>query len=97
MDLTNGYKAKTHPNSHIELAPRLWRFQRKNINGKEIQSNDHGELKLKEEVIKVSAGLQLSVSLESVLAGHEDKVFGLRWQNEPNRYELNFCRLQSSN
>ena len=84
------YKAKTHPNSHIELAPRLWRFQRKNINGKEIQSNDHGELKLKEEVIEVSAGLQLSVSLESVLAGHEDKVFGLRWQNEPKRYELNF-------
>ena len=89
MDLTNGYEAKTHPNSHIELAPRLWRFQRKNINGKEIQSNGHGELKLKEEVIEVSAGLQLSVSLESVLAGHEDKVFGLRWQNEPNRCECN--------
>ena len=45
---------------------------------------------MKEEVIEVSAGLQLSVSLESVLAGHEDKVFGLRWQNELNRYELNF-------
>ena len=89
MDLTKCYQAKTHPNSHIELASRLWRFQRKNINGKEIQRNGDGELKLKEEVIKVSAGLQLSVSLESVLAGHEDKVFGLRWQNEPNRCECN--------
>ena len=43
------------------------------------------ELKLKEEVIEVSEGLQLSVSLESVLAGHEDKVFGLRWQRSPSR------------
>ena len=90
-------KLKLIPILILNWPPRLWRFQRKNINGKEIQSNDHGELKLKEEVIKVSAGLQLSVSLESVLAGHEDKVFGLRWQNEPKRYELNFCRLQSSN
>ena len=45
---------------------------------------------MKEEVIEVSVGLQLSVSLESVLAGHEDKVFGLRWQKKPNRYKNNF-------
>ena len=66
---------------------RLWRFQRR-TNGcsdKGSLSNSDGELKLKEEVIKVSEGLQLSVSLESVLAGHEDKVFGLRWQRSPNR------------
>ena len=66
---------------------RLWRFQRR-TNGCSDEgslSNSDGELKLKEEVIKVSEELQLSVSLESVLAGHEDKVFGLRWQRSPNR------------
>ena len=64
---------------------RLWRFQRKDNDSNGIPSGEDGELKLKEEVIEVSDRLQLSVSLESVLAGHEDKVFGVRWQKSPNR------------
>ena len=78
---------------------RMWRFHRK-TNGRSDTGNpssSDGELKLKEEVIEVSEGLQLSVSLESVLAGHEDKVFGLRWQKSPNRYKKNFhIRITSS-
>ena len=79
---------------------RMWRFHRKTSdNGNPISGN--GELKLKEEVIEVSEGLQLSVSLESVLAGHEDKVFGLRWQTSPKRYvkrnsEVGLCNHYSS-
>ena len=67
---------------------RLWRFQRKTKNDVSVSGADNdsdGELKLKEEVVEISEDVKFSVSLESVLAGHEDKVFGVRWQKSAKR------------
>ena len=74
---------------------RLWRFQRwaksdgsvgsDTDNVATSKDSGDGELKLKEEVVEISRDVKFSVSLESVLAGHEDKVFGVRWQKSAKR------------
>jgi WD40 repeat protein len=58
---------------------RIWRFQQRTEAETNTINNYDGEIRVREEIVRVGPDLRLAVSLETVLAGHEDKVFGVRW------------------
>ncbi len=43
------------------------------------EENGCGNLTMKEEIVEVGQH-RLTISLETVLAGHEDKVFAVQWR-----------------
>ncbi len=65
---------------------RVWRFSHRSSPDErsllETAKDDDEDITMKEEIITIEKeNIFFAVSLETVLAGHEDKVFSVQWKH----------------